>query len=296
MVDGSTPQELQLAYAAFRIITLLPSVNSAADCGHDWCDWCIRKNDADAFYCAQTAYDNYRNLMPAKSNKEAHLQGTISCYMLGCIIVSLGRCYYLGLGTEQNYSTAFRLFCQGYGTIKGGFIDHNNPACDYLAECYIHGYGTNVDLDKAEALYRENIENYENASWGDWSSTIDEYNTKIKELHTGIVSKTNVLSSDEQQYLDEFKFMLEDGEIGDRERRSLERLRSKLGLTAARVAELEASVNIQQLTTEEQEYLEEYREIKAEGEIRDRDRRALERLAQRNGISSSRAQELERMA
>ena len=91
--------------------------------------------------------------------------------------------------------------------------------------------------------------------------------------------------------------MLEDGEIGPRERRSLDRHASRLGLSAERVAELEAYIgNGQSLSEEEQEYLDEYREILADGDIRDRDRRALERLAQRNGISASRAAELEKLA
>lgn len=106
----------------------------------------------------------------------------------------------------------------------------------------------------------------------------------------------NKLTNNETEYVEELKFVLEDGIIGDRERRSLERLRNRLGISASRAAELEASVSHSSLSEEEQEYLEEYREIIAEGDIRDRDRRMLERLAQRNGISPSRAKEIERLA
>ena len=103
------------------------------------------------------------------------------------------------------------------------------------------------------------------------------------------------LDSSEKEYLEEYRFMLEDGDIGDRERRSLERLRSRLGISNTRATQLEALINNVSLSDKEQEYLDEYKEIRAEGEIRDRDRRSLDRLAQRNGISAQRMQELEKM-
>ena len=124
------------------------------------------------------------------------------------------------------------------------------------------------------------------------------YDTKLQQTTAyNNITSSSILSESEQEYLEEYKCMLEDGEIGPRERRSLDRHASRLGLSAERVAELEAYIgNGQSLSEEEQEYLDEYREILADGDIRDRDRRALERLAQRNGISASRAAELEKLA
>lgn len=108
-------------------------------------------------------------------------------------------------------------------------------------------------------------------------------------------SSTDINTS-EQEYLEEYKCMLADGEIGERERKSLNRLCERLGLSSARAAELEAAATGKPLSKEEQEYLDEYREMLADGGVRDRDRRTLQRLAQRNGISDARTRELERLA
>ena len=53
------------------------------------------------------------------------------------------------------------------------------------------------------------------------------------------VAATGYLSKDEQEYLDEVKFTLEDGEIGPRERKALARTRARLGISEARAAEIE---------------------------------------------------------
>lgn len=102
------------------------------------------------------------------------------------------------------------------------------------------------------------------------------------------------LTKEEQDYLDEYKCMLEDGDIGERERRTLERLRNRLSLSAEKVAELEKTVcPTPSLNEEEQDYLEEYKSLLEDGEIGERERRTLERLRTRNGISAERARELE---
>ena len=102
------------------------------------------------------------------------------------------------------------------------------------------------------------------------------------------------LTEEEKDYLEEYKSMLEDGEIGERERRTLERLRNRLGLSAEKVSELEKTVcPSTYLSEEEQDYLEEYKSMLEDGEIGERERRTLERLRTRNGISAERAKELE---
>lgn len=298
--DDADKKAIQIAYKAFRIKTNLPSPIAAADGWTDWVDLCIENKDDDALYCAQTAYDTYHSLKPAIDYREANYRGTISYGMMGRIIVGLARCYYIGLGTDIDYSKAFGLFTEAYETIQKG--DSNNFACSHLAECYTLGHGTKVDLNKAVELYQEEIDNLQKTqSVIDMSSTIENYRLKIKDIQSGKYDNIKQdtkgsVSSAEQEYLDEYKCMLEDGEIGPRERKSLDRLITRLGISIQRASELEASVGASSLSVEEQEYLDEYREILADGDIRDRDRRALERLAQRNGISASRAAELEKLA
>lgn len=101
------------------------------------------------------------------------------------------------------------------------------------------------------------------------------------------------LTPQEKEYLEEVKSTLEDGEIGPRERKSLERNRIRLGISEARAAQLEATVSAPQLTGEEKEYLEEVRAMLEDGEIGPRERKALERQRIRLGISEERAKQIE---
>ena len=101
-------------------------------------------------------------------------------------------------------------------------------------------------------------------------------------------------SSSEQEYIEEIKCCLEeDEEISPRERRLLEKLRIKLGITEERAKELEESLLAPALTDDEKEYLEEYKECAADGEITAKERRLLDKLRKMLGISEERAKELE---
>lgn len=103
------------------------------------------------------------------------------------------------------------------------------------------------------------------------------------------------ISSLEQEYLDELKEVLADGEIGPRERRLLNKIRERLGISEERARELEKFVT-PSLSAEEQEYIKEYKEIISDGEISARDQRFLDKLKKANGISEERAKEIESMA
>lgn len=103
------------------------------------------------------------------------------------------------------------------------------------------------------------------------------------------------LTASEQEYLDELKATLEDGEIGPRERKSLERARVRLGISEARAAEIEASVSAPKLTDEENAYLAEVKAILEDGDIGPRERKSLERVRIRLGISEERAKEIEKL-
>ena len=102
-------------------------------------------------------------------------------------------------------------------------------------------------------------------------------------------------NDNEARYLEEIYFMLEDnGVIDDRERMILERLRERYNITPERAKELEAqAIAGQELTSEEQEYLSEYKNSLQDGAISERERRLLNRLAMALGISEERVKELE---
>ena len=90
--------------------------------------------------------------------------------------------------------------------------------------------------------------------------------------------------------------MEEDGKISSRERRLLNRIREKLGISEERALELESTLVQSQLTEDEQEYLDEYKAcIEVDGEITPKARRMLDRFRNRLGISEERALEIEKM-
>ena len=109
-----------------------------------------------------------------------------------------------------------------------------------------------------------------------------------------IIVEASTMDS-EEEYLKEVQFMLEDGEIGPRERKALERTRLRLGLSETRAAEIEASVALPNLTNEEKEYLEEVKAVLEDGGIGPRERKSLERARTRLGISEKRAKEIEKL-
>jgi len=105
----------------------------------------------------------------------------------------------------------------------------------------------------------------------------------------------NITSIDEQQYEEEVKFMLEDdGIIDEKERRILNRLSDKLGISNEKALQIENRVqSMIHLTENEKEYLEEYQELFNDGEINEKERRILNRYAARLEISPERIKQLE---
>lgn len=118
-----------------------------------------------------------------------------------------------------------------------------------------------------------------------------------EEAQPGMVVQaiSNDLTPDEEAYINEVKECSEEGEIGSREWRLLNKIRERLGISEERARELEKFVT-PSLSAEEQEYIKEYKEIISDGEISARDQRFLDKLKKANGISEERAKEIESMA
>ncbi len=110
-----------------------------------------------------------------------------------------------------------------------------------------------------------------------------------------ISSSNSTYTSEEKEYLEEVQECLADGEIGPRERRLLDKIRSKLGISEARASELEASLATPKLTEDEQEYLKEYKECAIDGIVSDKERRLLDKVRKMLGISEERAAEIEKL-
>lgn len=100
----------------------------------------------------------------------------------------------------------------------------------------------------------------------------------------------------EQDYLENIKdFLEDDAEITPRERRMLDLIRQKLGISEERAKELESSLSAPQLTEDEQEYLGMYREYAEKGEVTEKERRRLNKFAAAMGISDERMKEIEKI-
>ena len=104
---------------------------------------------------------------------------------------------------------------------------------------------------------------------------------------------SNETTEEEDEYITELKEILTDGDITPRERRLLDKIRIQFGISEQRAKELEESLTTLQLTEEEQEYLNEYKEIIVGREITEKERRLLDKILKLNGISQDRAREIE---
>lgn len=101
------------------------------------------------------------------------------------------------------------------------------------------------------------------------------------------------LTPNEEKYKEEVLFCLEDdGEISSEERIILECKRNRFGITEERALAIE-KMCAPSLTEAEQEYVDIYKELCADGGITERKRRLLNRERESLGISEQRAKELE---
>lgn len=232
----------------------------------------------------------------------------------------LGRCYAEGLGVKQDDSKAVEFFRKA--AEQGDWMALNN-----LGYMYEHGRGVPQSYEEAFKWYRKATEGeypgrtmwhlgdfYENGKGvqKDYNKALDLYKQAFdkgyKEAQKDIDRVTAILnggyttsgttdSANEQEYIETLnEIIAEDGEITDRERRLLEKLRTKLGISESRAKELEDKLANPSLTAEEQEYLDEYKSIAADGEITDKERKLLDKIRKMSGISEGRAREIEKMA
>ncbi len=209
-------------------------------------------------------------------------------YIVACQVVnSYGACLDNGEGTPVDAVRAFNIFEKLYN-IKYPLGISN------LAEMYAMGKGVQQDISKAIELYKEAIEHAKRNERYDWVS--QHAQSEVEELQKNVSAISNINStSDEQEYVEMLQDCMADGEITEKDRRALDRLRRVLGISEKRAAEIEESFKQPQLTDDEAEYWEACKDAKADGNISERDRRSLDRLRRALGISEQRASEIELM-
>ena len=129
-------------------------------------------------------------------------------------------------------------------------------------------------------------------------SSLDISKMEAEELEASLSNKMNghqetKLTKDEQEYLDTIKDYLVDGVINERNRPKINSFRDALGINKKRAEELEAMLLAHQLTKNEQDYLDFYRECAEDGEVSEKARRRLDAFASALGLSNERVRELE---
>ena len=169
-----------------------------------------------------------------------------------------------------------------------------------MGEIYENGFG--VPKDYSQALYwykkalnsdRDDIREFAQEKINAIEATVELVPKPSYSSNSQSNSRT-MSSNTEKEYIDEVKACLEEGEITSGERRLLNKLRERLGISVDRAEMLEASLTCIQLTDDEREYLEEYKACLADGgSITSGERRLLDRMMKAYGISSERAKEIE---
>lgn len=115
----------------------------------------------------------------------------------------------------------------------------------------------------------------------------------IEEVDNEEFVQNEELAPNEAKYKEEVLFLLEEGAIDAEGRKLLERKRVRWEISEERANEIEQMCFSPSYTKEEQEYMEIYQELCADGEMTERKRRMLDRERDLLGISQERAKELE---
>lgn len=178
--------------------------------------------------------------------------------------------------------------------IEGNILEHHEVIDTSKNRCIESNELNNISAELEFLLHSANME-YGKEQQSKFvqnesvSLTID-----IKFCNKQMMSPRGEYTSEELEYIESVKELLEDGVLAEKERRILNRYREKLGISENRAYELESMCSVPQLTDDEKEYLEEYKEcLNDGGTITTGERRLLERLRKSLGISEERAKEIE---
>lgn len=171
--------------------------------------------------------------------------------------------------------------------LKDFWLDDSKEQKDYFVELYGGVVEECKDFDNCMFNMEWLVEMF-TKSYDAIMSVLDSFNNRI--------SDESSYNEAEKEYLDNIcEFLEDDAEITPRERKMLDRIRQKLGISEGRAQELEASLTKPQLTEDEQEYLDMYHEYAEKGEVTEKERRRLDKFAAAMGITAERVKEIEKV-
>jgi len=187
--------------------------------------------------------------------------------------------------------------------LEGSLLEHN----EFMSSNQSQILNTNeindlkVDLkvffNKANVNVKKDIDaEIKNSSSTEWKvqvkfKPIDQFNERAIVLEDSVnFVELPASNNNENEFLEEYKFLISDGELSERDQRILDRLRQKLNITEERASELISSLN--GYSTEEKELIEEIKFMIEDGEISVKEERILLRLASKLAISNERCLEL----
>lgn len=157
-----------------------------------------------------------------------------------------------------------------------------------------------IKLDNA--LYNRDIlfdlVNLDYVDYSDPETKADNLQKLLRSLSNkiGLSSEEEIsLTEKEQEYYDAIRGIVETyGDIPSTERHVLEILRKSLNIPMVRATQIETMFD-NMLSKAEQEYIEAYRDMTADGPMSEVNRRILDRIMKASGITQERAQQLEKM-
>ena len=126
-------------------------------------------------------------------------------------------------------------------------------------------------------------------------SELPQLSNVAESPRVNVESQMNV-SDLESKYVEFIKLILEDGIIGENERKTLERRRLKLGISVERAKELEEMLMNPLLNDNEKEYFDEVIAMLDDGIIDAKERKVLNMMLEDLEIDPNRAEDIEQMA
>lgn len=175
----------------------------------------------------------------------------------------------------------FKSFLNLSGEVASGLADEVDKGFDSISK----------KMDDAAAAMDEHAKNLESERLK-LAPGEEEYVRELTDIYA-----SNGLLDRKNSFLDLFASY----SISERDKRFLEKIKKANNIRDSRAEELEFFVLNKKFdkpsdsayTAEEQEYMKEFKDIISEGGISERDRRFLEKIKETNGISDTRALELE---